>query len=232
MPNSILLVDDDALLRRSLSYSLERAGYGVRSAGTAEDALTAARLDLPDLVLLEMGLPGMDGLEALRQFRRLGEMPVLFITARRSRTDEIAGLAEGADDYITKPIDTGVLLERIKVALRRAVRSAAAPSRPACLQVGDLTIDPAAREVTVAGRPVDLPPRLFDLLHALAQKAGQVLPADELLARVWGAEFECQPQVLYVHIRWLRERLEEDPSRPRRVVSLRGAGYKLVSQGN
>lgn len=232
MPNSILLVDDDALLRRSLSYSLERAGYGVRSAGTAEDALTAARLDLPDLVLLEMGLPGMDGLEALRQFRRLGEMPVLFITARRSRTDEIAGLAEGADDYITKPIDTGVLLERIKVALRRAARSAAAPARPACLQVGDLTIDPAAREVTVAGRPVDLPPRLFDLLHALAQKAGQVLPADELLARVWGAEFECQPQVLYVHIRWLRERLEEDPSRPRRVVSLRGAGYKLVSQGN
>jgi DNA-binding response OmpR family regulator len=231
MPQQILVVDDDALLRRSLSFSLERAGYRVKTAANAEDGLASARCDPPDLVLLDIGLPGMDGLVALREFRALGDLPVLFLTARRTNLDEIGGLAADADDYIVKPFNPGVLLERIKVALRHYARLPASSPQANRLCVGDLTIDADTRIVTVAGRAVQLPPRVFDLLYTLALRPGQVLSAEELLAGVWGAEFQGQTQVLYVHIRWLREELETDPSQPQRVITLHRTGYKLVPQG-
>ena len=228
MSKRILVVDDDALLRRSLAFNLERAGYTVSTAAAAEDALAVARLEPPDLVLLDIGLPGMDGLDALRNLRAQADVPVIFLTARRRQLDEVLGLELGADDYITKPFDIDVLLARIKVVLRRSV-SPAPTTPPPPLVVGELVIDTAAHSVTLRERPVELAPREFDLLAALAQEAGRVLSVDELLARVWGAEYVGEPQVVYVHIRWLREKLEDDPQHPQRIITVRGVGYKLVA---
>jgi DNA-binding response OmpR family regulator len=228
MGRHILLVDDDTLLRRSLTFNLEKAGYRVSPAATAEDALAQARLDPPDLVLLDIGLPGMDGLDALRSLRQQADVPVIFLTARRRELDQVLGLELGADDYVTKPFDIDVLLARIKAVLRRAAPTAAQAPAPTPLAVGDLTIDPAAHTVTAGGRTVELSPREFDLLHALAMEAGRVVSVDDLLSRVWGAEYVGEPQVVYVHVRWLREKLEEDPGRPRRIITVRGRGYKLV----
>jgi DNA-binding response OmpR family regulator len=224
----VLIVDDDALLRRSLAFNLEKAGYRVYTAGSAEDALAQAQLDPPDLVLLDIGLPGMDGLDALRRLRQqMAEVPVIFLTARRRELDQVVGLELGADDYVTKPFDVDVLLARIKAVLRRSAPQAR-PQKPVSLAVGDVLIDPAAHSVLVNGNPVDLTPREFDLLYALAREAGNVVSVDDLLARVWGAEYAGEPQVVYVHIRWLREKLEGDPAHPRRIVTVRGVGYKLV----
>jgi DNA-binding response OmpR family regulator len=223
----ILLVDDDALLRRSLSFSLEQAGYRVSTAASGEDALALARRDRPDLVLLDIGLPGMDGLQTLRHFEQELALPVVFLTARRRELDEVLGLELGADDYITKPFDLDVLLARIKSVLRRAQRPTELGMAPARVQVGDLVIDPAAHTVVVGGQFVELAPREFDLLHALALEAGHVLSVDDLLARVWGPEYVGEPQVVYVHIRWLREKIEQDPNRPVRIITVRGVGYKL-----
>ena len=228
MAKHILVVDDDALLRRSLAFNLEQAGFRTETAGTAEDALAHVRLDPPDLVILDIGLPGMDWLDALRVLRQQLNVPVIFLTARRRELDEVLGLELGADDYVTKPFDFDVLLARIKAVLRRAGVGAPAAPEPTPLVVGDLVIDQAAHTVTVGGRPVELAPREFDLLAALAQEAGRVLSVDELLARVWGAEYMGESQVVYVHIRWLREKLEADPKHPQRIVTVRGVGYKLV----
>ncbi len=230
MAKHILVVDDDALLRRSLAFNLEQAGYHAEAAGTAEDALALARRDPPDLVLLDIGLPGMDGLDALRNLRRELDVPVIFITARRRELDEVLGLELGADDYITKPFDFDVLLARVKAVLRRSGRPDIAPTptlQP--LTVGDIVIDPSAHTVTLRDTPVEMAPREFDLLLALAQEAGRVLSVDDLLGRVWGAEYVGEPQVVYVHIRWLREKLEDDPQHPQRIVTVRGVGYKLVA---
>ena len=230
MAKHILVIDDDALLRRSLAFNLEKAGYHTSTAGTAEDALAQIHLGQPDLVLLDIGLPGMDGLDALRALRRQLDVPVIFVTARRRELDEVVGLELGADDYVTKPFDIDVLLARIKAVLRRSEQTVAtAASRSESLTVGDIIIDQAAHTVSVGGRPVELAPREFDLLSALAQEAGRVLSVDELLARVWGAEYVGEPQVVYVHIRWLREKLEEDPKHPKRIVTVRGVGYKLIA---
>jgi DNA-binding response OmpR family regulator len=227
----ILLVDDDALLRRSLAFNLEQAGYRVSAAANAEDALSLVARDRPDLILLDIGLPGMDGLDALRHFRSRVKAPVVFLTARRRELDEVLGLELGADDYVTKPFDLDVLLARIKAVLRRVERSDAVSNQvPGPVVAGDLVLDPGAHTVTLAGRPVELAPREFDLLHTLALAPGQVVSADALLARVWGAEYEGEPQVVYVHIRWLREKLEQDPHHPRRIVTVRGVGYKLEPQ--
>jgi DNA-binding response OmpR family regulator len=227
----ILLVDDDPLLRRSLALNLEEAGYRASTAASAEDALALAARDRPGLVLLDIGLPGMDGLAALRHFQsRLG-VPVIFVTARRRELDEVLGLELGAEDYITKPFSQDVLLARIRAALRRAESpSSALPAESESLIAGDLAIDPIAHTVTLRGQPVDLTPLEFDLLHTLALEPGRVLSVDDLLARVWGAEYLGEPQVVYVHLHWLRQKLGDDAANPRRIVTVRGVGYKLEPQ--
>lgn len=231
MPKHILIVDDDALMRRSTAFNLEKSGYQVSTAASAEDALDFVRsaqpTRLPDLVLLDIGLPGIDGLEALRRLRQTHDVPVIFVTARRRELDEVLGLELGADDYVPKPFDLDVLLAHIRAVLRRSERRTSGASEPNVLTAGNLVIDPGAHTVMLAGAPVDLSPREFDLLYALASQPGKVMPVDDLLARVWGAEFAGQPQVVYVHIRWLREKIEADPNRPRRLRTVRGVGYKL-----
>ena len=231
MPKTILIVDDDALMRRSLAFNLEQAGYAVRSAATAEDGLAMARLQAPDLVLLDINLPGMDGLDALRRFKDQSDAPVIFVTARRRELDEVVGLELGADDYVTKPFDLNVLLAHIKAVLRRSEAPSRQVDDSSPLAVGDLAIDPVSHTVRVGDRPVELSPREFDLLYAFALEPNRVIPTGDLLARVWGAEFIGEPQVVYVHIRWLREKIEQDPNQPRRIRTVRGVGYKLEPQG-
>lgn len=228
MPKHILLVDDDALMRRSLAFNLQQSGYTTSAAASGEDALQLARIDPPDLVLLDIGLPGMDGLEALQRLKGSLGVPVIFLTSRRRELDEVLGLELGADDYVTKPFDLDVLLARIKAVLRRQERPSEPASPPEALRAGDVLIDPAAHAVSLAGRPVELSPKEFDLLYALALQPGVVLSTDDLLSRVWGAEFVGQPQAVYVHIRWLREKIEENPNQPRRILTVRGVGYKFV----
>jgi DNA-binding response OmpR family regulator len=235
MAKHILIVDDDALMRRSLAFNLEQVGYHTSTAESAETALTQVKLDMPDLVLLDISLPGMDGLDAMRQLKDQFDLPIIFITARRRELDEALGLELGGDDYITKPFDFNVLVAHIKAVLRRFERtqgsiSLQASSNDAPLVVGDLMVDPVTHSVTIAGKAIDLPRREFDLLHALALQPGRVFTMDELLGMVWGAEFIGQPQVVYVHIRWLREKIEKKPSHPRRILTVRGVGYKLVAE--
>ena len=227
MSRHILVVDDDALMRRSLAFNLEQAGYRTSTAADAENALRLARRDPPDLILLDIGLPGMDGLDALRSFREEADTPIIFVTARRRELDQALGLELGADDYVTKPFDLNVLLARIKAVLRRSERAALPTAAAERLEVGDLVIEPPAHVATLAGKPLELAPREFSLLHALALQAGQIVSVDELLAQVWGAEYIGEPQVVYVHIRWLREKIEADPKHPHRIVTVRGVGYKL-----
>ncbi len=227
----VLVVDDDPLLRRSAAFNLAQAGYRVSTAAGAEDALGLAWRDVPDVVLLDIGLPGMDGLDALREFRQRLDVPVIFITARRREIDQVLGLELGADDYLTKPFDFDVLIAHLKAVLRRSRQPAFEPPTPHTLRLGDMTVDPAAHAVSVLGRNVELTPREFALLHALALEAGHVVSVDHLLARVWGAEYVGEPQVVYVHMRWLREKLEDNPDRPVRLVTVRGVGYKLEPQG-
>jgi len=231
MRKHILLVDDDELLRRSLAYNLEQAGYIITAATSAEAAFDNMQQLKPDLILLDIGLPGMDGLEALARFKQQFAVPVIFLTARRRELDEILGLELGADDYITKPFNTDVLLAHIKAVLRRSTpdNSSQQEAEAEPIRVGDLLIDPTAHTLHVDTRPIELAPREFELLYTLAENAGQVVSTDELLKRVWGSEYEGESQVVYVHIRWLREKIEDNPSEPERLVTVRGVGYKLIS---
>lgn len=217
-------------MRRSLGFGLERAGYRVSSAEKAEAGLEIAQIDPPDLVLLDIGLPGMDGLKALVHFKEQFGIPVIFLTARRRDVDEILGLELGADDYITKPVNLDVLLARVKAMLRRFEGPRGLSGSTEKRVVGDLVIAPVSHSVTVGGSPVMLTRREFDLLHLFAIHPGEVLSNEQLLAGVWGAEFTGQPQVVYVHIRWLRKKIEADPENPRRIVTVHGVGYKLVPQ--
>jgi len=225
----ILMVEDDALMRRSLAFNLEQAGYRASTAASAEDALVLVSHDPADLILLDIGLPGMDGLKAMHLFKQQGDIPIIFLTSHRRELEQALGLELGADDYVTKPFDLNVLLARIKAVLRRFERTLAAVESTT-LVVGDLVIDPAAHTVTVAEQPLELSPREFALLRVLAQRVGQVVSIDDLLTLVWGAEYLGEPQGVYVHIRWLREKLEVDPKRPQRIVTVRGVGYKLEPQ--
>ena len=229
MGASVLIVDDDDLLRPSLAFSLEQAGFSVHTAASAEAAIAMTIQKRPDIVLLDIMLPGMDGLDALRYFRDKIDVPVIFVTARRRQIDQIVGLELGADDYLPKPFDSDILIAHIRAVLRRTRVAQSVEQRPQIVQVGDLTINPWSRTVSLAGQPVELTPKEFDLLFALAVAPDRVLTIDELLSRVWGAEYNGQPQIVYVNIRWLRQKIEKDPHNPTHLISVRGVGYKLVA---
>lgn len=230
MAKRILIVDDDQLMRRSLVFNLEQAGYEVKSAAKAEHALEVLRGSSFDLVLLDIGLPGMDGLDAVGIIKGEFAVPVIFLTARRRELDEVVGLELGADDYVTKPFDMDVLLARIKAVLRRSTGRTEPVNQIRQLISGDIKIDASAHTVSVAGQKVELAPREFELLQVLIMEPNKVLAVDDLLVRVWGPDFIGQPQVVYVHIRWLREKIEYNPNKPQRIVTVRGKGYKFIPQ--
>ncbi|MEW5721093.1 MAG: response regulator transcription factor [Chloroflexota bacterium] len=228
MANKILVVDDDELVRRSLKFRLEQEGYRVTTADCGEDALSFARRDLPDLVLLDIGLPDRDGLDVARTLKREINVPIIFLTARGEENDIVVGLELGAEDYVTKPFGTRELSARIRAALRRAERASEVSAEEA-LRIGPIKLNPRSREVNVRGKDVHLRPKEFDLLRLLMANAGTVLTTDYLLDAVWGEEFAGAVQVLYVYMGWLRERVEEDPRRPRYIQTVRGVGYRFTA---
>jgi two-component system response regulator RegX3 len=229
MTTRILVVDDDALVRRSLKYRLEREGYIVATAESGDEALSSARRDQPDLMLLDIGLPIRDGLDVARTLQREMNMPIIFLTGRGRESDIVVGLELGAEDYITKPFGMNELLARVRVVLRRASRGPA-PAQEEPLVAGDIWLDPRSRQVRVRGREIELPPKEFELLRLLMANTGTVLTTNYLLDAVWGEEFASAVQVLYVHIGWLRERIEEDPRRPYYIQTVRGVGYRFVGE--
>lgn len=226
MKTLVLVIDDDALLRRSLSYRLEREGYAVMTAETAAEGLMSARRDPPALVLLDIGLPDQSGLDLARTLHQEFKIPIIFLSGRAEETDIVIGLELGAEDYITKPFGMRELLARMRVVLRRG---RAPEKKDQVLAVGDVTLDPKAHVVHVRSERVDLAPKEFELLRLLMANAETVLSTDYLLQAVWGEEFAGEQQVLYVHMGWLRERIEQDPRRPSRILTVRGVGYKFVA---
>lgn len=223
---TILLVEDDESIRYSLTSGLEREGYEVRAVAHGEEALEQARLHKPDLVLLDLMLPDMSGLDVCRLLRRDSDAPIIMVTARDSEADVIAGLEMGADDYVTKPFSLSVLLARVRANLRRG-QQADHGTQDQAIRVGPLTLDPAAYQANISGEILDLTPRLFRLLLCLAQRPGQVVTRDGLLDQVWGYDYVGETRTLDVHIHWLREKLKKW-SEIIRVETVRGVGYRLV----
>jgi DNA-binding response OmpR family regulator len=219
----ILLVEDDGTLRHTLALNLRAEGHQVLEAEDGESGLASARSEAPDLVVLDVMLPRLDGLTVCRLLRRESRVPIILLTARGAEADKIIGLETGADDYIVKPFSLGEFLARVRAALRRA--AAALPGD--ILASGDLRLDLAARRVALAGRPIQLAPREFDLLTLLLRHRGAVMSRDLLLARVWGDDYVGDARTVDVHIRWLRQKLEQDPSRPVLIQTVRGVGYRL-----
>jgi DNA-binding response OmpR family regulator len=229
----VLIVEDEPTLVETLEYNLTRQGYDVCTAADGLAALEVARRERPDLIVLDIMLPKLDGLEVCRILRREMSAPILMLTARADEVDRVVGLEVGADDYLTKPFSMRELLARVKALLRRvrldreelaAEGEAVAGER---LIFGDLTIDPARYEVLRQGEPLRLKPKEHDLLIFLARNRGFVLSRDLILERVWGWDFGGGSRTVDVHVRWLREKIEPDPSQPTRIVTVRGVGYRF-----
>lgn len=230
---ALLLVEDDAALRDTLAYNLRQEGYETLTAGDGVTALEIARSHPVGLVILDVMLPRLDGLETLRQLRARPEtarVPVLMLTARVEESDIVAGLELGADDYVTKPFSWNEVRARIRALLRRgATTTPGASEQPLSepLVAGDLTLDLDRREVRKDEQVIELPARLFDLLAYLARHRGIVITRGRLLERVWGYEDAGDTRTVDVHVRWLREKIEDDPANPRLILTVRGVGYRL-----
>lgn len=224
----ILVVDDEPMVRRTVKYRLEREGYVATTADSAADALTFARRDRPDLVLLDIGLPDGNGYDVARTLQREMDVPIIFLSGRGEETDVVVGLELGAEDYIVKPFRMRELMARIRVVLRRAAREPSPPT-DAVLTVGEVSLNPQSRQVLVRGKTVELPHKEFELLRLLMANANSILTTNYLLDAIWGEEFAGATQVLYVHIGWLRDKIEENPRHPRYIKTVRGAGYQFVT---
>jgi len=224
---NILVVDDDRDIADIIGYSLRKEGHKPILAHSGEEALALAERALPDLVVLDVMLPGLSGFDVCRKLRERGPVPVILLTARGEEADRVWGLDLGADDYVTKPFSHRELLARIRAVSRRA--AAAQTPDQGSVQVGELRIDFGRREVTVDSRPVELTPKEYEILHCLALNVGRVVPHERLLAFVWGSlSLESDVDQLKVHMRHLREKLERNPSAPEYLLTLRGVGYKLT----
>jgi two-component system alkaline phosphatase synthesis response regulator PhoP len=224
---TILVVDDESTLRETLAWNLERDGYRVVEAADGRTALERFHAEKPDLVLLDLMLPELSGVEVCRRIRTESDVPILMLTARDSEVDKIVGLEVGADDYVTKPFSLRELQARVRALLRRAeARPAAAPDGPP-VRVGPVEVDLAGRRLLRDGKPVSLTPRAFDLLAFLVRNRGQVLTREQLLEQVWGYDFAGETRTVDVHVHWLRQLIEVDPARPALLETLRGVGYVL-----
>ncbi len=228
-PPTVLLVEDDESIAEPLIFGLTREGLAVSHAASGAQGLALARSQAPDIVLLDVMLPDMDGFVVCRTLRRESTAPILMLTARGQEMDRVMGLELGADDYIVKPFSFRELLARIRAALRRLQldRGEAAPP-PDRLKVGEVLLDRTARQVWRSGRLIELSPREFELLAVLIEHRGEALSRQELLDRVWGEQWVGSPRTLDVHIRWLREKIEDDAATPCYIETVRGHGYRLA----
>jgi len=236
MADKILVVDDEISLQETLAYNLKKQGYDVQTTGEGTEALELAREMKPDLIILDVMLPGLDGFEICRILRKEMSTPVLMLTARDDEIDRVVGLEVGADDYMAKPFSMRELIARVKAMLRRVrlireeVNQANAEDRKPkakILEFGNLRIDMTRREITVDDNVVAFKPKEYELLTFFAQHQGQVLSREFILERVWGWDFIGDSRTVDVHVRWLREKIESDPSNPRRIITVRGAGYRF-----
>jgi len=224
---TILIIEDEAALVAALSYNLRREGYGVASAGDGIEGLRLARSAHPVLVILDLMLPGMDGIDVCRRLRSQSTVPILILTAKADEVDKVVGLEVGADDYMTKPFSMRELLARARALLRRVeMEREAAP--PDVVEVGDLRLDLRGRQASIGGRDFALKPKEFDLLAFFAGHPRQVFSREQLLDEVWGFDFAGISRTVDVHVRWLRQKIEDDASQPVRLVTVRGSGYKFV----
>jgi two-component system KDP operon response regulator KdpE len=219
----ILVVDDERAIRRFLRASLGAHGYNVFEAATAQQGLEAAASDRPDLIILDLGLPDLDGIDVTRQIREWSKVPIVVLSVRGHDGDKIAALDAGADDYLTKPFSTGELLARIRVAMRHATREADEP----VIAAGELVVDLSHRLVKLAGREISLTPIEYLLLKTLALHAGKVLLHRHLLREVWGPGYDHDTNLLRVNISKLRHKVESDPARPQYILTEPGVGYRL-----
>ncbi len=227
----ILVVEDEAPLAETVRYNLEREGYAVTVAADGRRALERFAAEGPTLVILDLMLPELSGLDVCRAIRASSDVPIIMVTAKDSETDKVTGLELGADDYVTKPFSVRELVSRVGANLRRA-RAAPQPElHEEILAVGPVRIDVARHEVAVRGHLTPFPPREFELLESLVRRAGRLLTRDYLIDTVWGADYFGDTKTLDVHVKRLRRKIEKDPHRPVHLVTVRGLGYKFVAEG-
>ncbi|MBK6791458.1 MAG: response regulator transcription factor [Anaerolineales bacterium] len=233
MPDKILIVEDEIALQETLAYNLKKEGYTVETVGDGRSALTVARKLKPDLIVLDIMLPEMDGFEVARTLRKEMTTAILMLTARDDEIDRVVGLEVGADDYMTKPFSMRELIARVKAQLRRARLLREEMGRPAeetpheALTFDNLTINLTRREVTLNETPIQLKPKEYELLLFLAEHRRQMLSREFILERVWGWDYIGDSRTVDVHVRWLRQKIEENSSEPKRIVTVRGGGYRF-----
>ena len=223
--DTILVVDDEARIVKLVRDYLERAGFDVLSAQDGETALTLARVEQPDLIVLDLMLPGVDGLDVCRRLRQVSGVPIIMLTARVEEADRIVGLELGADDYVTKPFSPRELVARVRATLRRASGEVGPSS---ILRAGDMELDTAALAATVAGEPVDLTPTEFQVLATLVRQPGRIFSREQLLEAVHGVAFDGFDRSVDSHIKNLRRKIEPDPRRPTYIQTVYGVGYRFV----
>jgi two-component system response regulator RegX3 len=226
-PARILVVEDEESLADSVRYNLEREGYSVAVASDGRKALDRFRSESPSLVILDLMLPEMSGLDVCRQIRQVSNVPIIMVTAKDSEADKVSGLEIGADDYVTKPFSVRELVSRVRAHLRRAGMRAAEPEEDV-LSGGPVSLDVAKHEVLVRGQTVGFPPKEFELLEAFLRRQGRLLTRDFLIEEVWGAGYFGDTKTLDVHVKRLRKKVEQDPHQPKHLVTVRGLGYKFV----
>jgi DNA-binding response OmpR family regulator len=222
---TVLVVDDEPKITQLARDYLEHAGFAVLTSGDGQSAVQVARTRKPDLVILDLGLPRLDGLDVLRSIRASGGTPVIVVTARDTELDKLLGLELGADDYVTKPFSPRELVARVRAVLRRSERATEPKDR---IEVGDLALDIPRLRASVAGRPVDLTPTEFSLLLTLAREPGRVFTRAQLLDAVHGVAFEAYERAIDAHVKNLRRKLEPEPGRPRYVLTVYGVGYRVA----
>ncbi len=219
----VLIVDDESAIRKFLRVTLSAQSYTILEATSGQEALTMAAKDKPDIVILDIGLPDIDGVEVTRLLRQWTEIPIIILSVRGSEGDKIAALDAGADDYLTKPFGVGELLARLRAALRRVAQKAGGP----IFTSGNLKVDLSRRLITISGREVQLTPTEYELLRVLVTHAGKVMTHHFLLREVWGAEYGDELHMLHVNISNLRRKIESDPARPQFIITEPGVGYRL-----
>jgi DNA-binding response OmpR family regulator len=225
--STILLVDDEDAVQKLLTYPLERDGFRVLQARDGSEALALFGRQQVDLVVLDLMLPKVDGLEVCKRLRASSDVPIIMLTARGDELDKVLGLELGADDYITKPFSIREFRSRVRALLRRSALSRRRSARADAIEVGDLRIDPARRVVELAGEPIQLTYVEFELLRALVAEPGRVFTREQLLSALWGDSAYREPRTIDVHIRHLREKLERNPSEPEFIFTIRGVGYRF-----